>query len=104
MISSTLMHADQSALLVIDVQERLLSHIHDWQRVPGHVDWLAEAGQQVFVVAEAVGSRDPAHKALALARLRTHGISIVCREMVSFEWLEKSGTAQFRDISRNFLR
>ena len=184
MTSSALMRADQSALLVIDVQERLLPHIHDWQRVLGHIDWLvqvaqrlaipvaateqypkgighthplvaerlpagsvgeklhfscvdgncltglpgmarpqivvcgieshvcvlqtalrlAETGRQVFVVAEAVGSRDPAHKELALARMRSNGIQIVCREMVAFEWLGQAGTEQFRDISKNFLK
>jgi len=171
-------------LLVIDLQARLLPHIHDWQRVLDHVDWLvqvaqrlavpvaateqypqgigatharvaarlpaeamgeklhfscvagnclaglpgmerpqvvvcgteahvcvlqtvldlAAAGKQVFVVAEAVGSRDPEHKALALERMRAHGIQIVCREMVAFEWLGQAGTAQFRDVSKNFLK
>ncbi len=184
MNSSSLIRSDQSALLVVDVQERLLPHIHDWQRVLGHVDWLvrvaqqlaipvaateqyprgighthplvaarlpagatgeklhfscvagnclpglpgmerpqiivcgieahvcvlqtvlelAAAGKQVFVVAEAVGSRDPAHQALALERMRAHGITIVCREMVAFEWLGQAGTQQFRDISKNFLK
>jgi nicotinamidase-related amidase len=179
-----LIRADQSALLVVDLQERLLPHIHDWQRVLGHVDWLvqvaqrlgvpvaateqypqgighthpqiaaqlpaasvgvkkhfscvagnclpglpgmtrpqvvvcgteahvcvlqtvlelAASGKQVFVVAEAIGSRDPAHKELALARMRAHGIQIVCREMVAFEWLHVAGTEQFREISKNFLR
>lgn len=179
-----LIRAAQSALLVIDVQERLLPHIHDWQRVLGHIDWLvqvaqrldvpvaateqypkgighidphlaprlppgsvgakmhfscvagnclpglpgmerpqvvvcgieshvcvlqtvlelAAAGKQVFVVDEAVGSRDPAHKALALERMRAHGVQIVCREMVAFEWLHVAGTEQFRDISKNFLK
>jgi len=65
---------------------------------------LAAAGKQVFVVEEAVGSRDPQHKALALERMRQHGITIVCREMVAFEWLHKAGTEQFRQISREFLR
>lgn len=171
-------------MLVIDLQARLLPHIHDWQRVLDHVDWLvqvaqrlavpvaateqypqgigathprvaarlpggatgeklhfscvagnclaglpgmersqvvvcgteahvcvlqtvldlAAAGKQVFVVAEAVGSRDPEHKALALERMRAHGIQIVCREMVAFEWLGQAGTAQFRDVSKNFLK
>jgi nicotinamidase-related amidase len=184
MTSSALIRADQSALLVIDVQERLLPHIHDWQRVLGHIDWLVqvaqrldvpvaaseqypkgighthplvaerlpagsvgeklhfscvdgnclpglpgmarpqivvcgieshvcvlqtalrlvEAGKQVFVVAEAVGSRDPAHKELALARMQANGIQVVCREMVAFEWLGQAGTDQFRDISKNFLK
>ncbi len=178
------MRADQSALLVIDLQERLLTHIHDWQRVLENIDWLvrvaerlnvpvaateqypkglghthpqvaarlpagatgeklhfscvagnclpglpgmersqvvvcgieshvcvlqtvlelAAAGKQVFVVAEAVGSRDPEHRVLALERMRAHGVTIVCREMVAFEWLGQAGTAQFRDFSRDFLK
>ena len=179
-----LMRADTSALLIVDLQERLLPHIHGWQRVLGHADWLvqvaqqlgvpvaateqypkgighthadiaarlpagatgekihfscvagdclpglpgmerpqivvcgteahvcvlqtvlelAASGKQVFVVAEAVGSRDPEHKALALERMRAHGIQIVCREMVAFEWLGRAGTEQFRAISKNFLK
>jgi nicotinamidase-related amidase len=183
-LTPPLIRADQSALLVIDLQARLLPHIHDWQRVLGHADWLvqvaqrlgvpvaateqypkgigpthpdlaarlpagataeklhfscvagnclpglpgmdrpqvvvcgteahvcvlqtvlelAAAGKQVFVVAEAVGSRDPEHKALALERMRAHGIQIVCREMVAFEWLGQAGTDVFRDISKQFLK
>jgi nicotinamidase-related amidase len=184
MSPNPLIRADQSALLVIDVQERLLSHVHGWQRMLGHIDWLvqvaqrldvpvaateqypkgighthaqvaerlpagataeklhfscvagnclpglpgmerpqvvvcgieahvcvlqtvlelATAGKQVFVVAEAIGSRDPEHKVLALERMRANGVTLVCREMVAFEWLGQSGTAQFRDISQNFLK
>lgn len=65
---------------------------------------LAAAGKRVFVVAEAVGSRDPEHKALALERMRAHGIEVVCREMVAFEWLAQADTERFRDISKNFLK
>jgi nicotinamidase-related amidase len=61
-------------------------------------------GKQVFLVAEAVGSRKPADKALALERMRAHGIEMVSREMVAFEWLEQAGTDVFRDVSRNFIR
>lgn len=183
-MSSPLIQADQSALLVIDVQERLVPHIHGWQRILGQIDWLvqvaqrigvpvaateqypqgightqpqlaarlpagsvgeklhfscvagnclpglpgmerpqvvvcgieahvcvlqtvlelAAAGKQVFVVAEAVGSRDPEHKALALERMRQYGVTIVCREMVAFEWLGQAGTPLFREISRQFLK
>jgi len=51
-----------------------------------------------------VGSRNPQHKALALERMRQHGITIVCREMVAFEWLHVAGSDAFRDISTNFLK
>lgn len=61
-------------------------------------------GKQVFLVAEAVGSRKPADRQLAIERMQDHGIEIVSREMVAFEWLERAGTDEFRDISRNFIR
>jgi len=179
-----LIDANNSALLVVDVQERLLPAIDDWQRVldnviwlvrvarrvgvplfaseqypkglgPTHPDLLAELpagavaekmhfscvgaqclgefasggrrqavvcgmethvcvlqtvidlrvqGYDVFVVADAVGSRRESDKALALARMRDHGIQIVSREMVAFEWLRIAGTPLFREISREYLR
>lgn len=178
-----LIDADNSALLVVDVQERLLPAIHDGQACVDHVLWLlrvarrigvpilaceqypqglgpthaavaaelppdcmaekihfsAVAGgchglgregpdqyvvcgteahvcvmqtvlellaarRQVYVVEEAVGSRRPNDKALALARMREAGAVIVSREMVAFEWLRRAGTPLFREISRDFLR
>ena len=65
---------------------------------------LLAAGKQVFVVGEAVGSRREADKALALARMRDAGASIVSREMVAFEWLRRSDSEVFREVSRTFLR
>lgn len=65
---------------------------------------LREQGKQVFVVADAVASRDPENKALALQRMRQHGIDVVSREMVAFEWLKQAGTPLFREISTQFLR
>jgi nicotinamidase-related amidase len=179
-----LMNARESALLVVDVQERLLPHIHDWQRILENVAWLVKvaqkldvpvmaseqypkgigathpdiaallpkeaiveklhfscvagqclaplaayakpqivvcgieshvcvqqtaldlkrSGKEVFVVDEAVGSRKPSDKALALERMRAHGIDIISREMVAFEWLHEAGTPVFKEISRDFLR
>ena len=179
-----LMNRDQSALLVIDIQERLLPHIHEGQAVLDNAVWLVKLaqrlgvpvmvseqypkgightvavlrgltlpeavaeklhfscvaakcldglsgserlqvvvagteshvcvlqtvldlraqGKEVFVVAEAVGSRKPSDKELALARMRSHGIHIVSREMVAFEWLRQAGSDEFREISREFLK
>jgi nicotinamidase-related amidase len=65
---------------------------------------LAAAGREVFVVADGVGSREPANRALALERMARRGVGIVSREMVGFEWLERAGTERFRTISREFLR
>lgn len=65
---------------------------------------LAAQGREVFVVADAVGSRDPANRALALERMGQRGIGIVSGEMVGFEWLERAGTERFRALSREYLR
>jgi nicotinamidase-related amidase len=179
-----LIDARQSALLVVDVQERLLPAIDDWQRTLDAVIWLIQvarrldvpllvseqypkglghthadvlavlpagvvvekvhfsclpdaclpplvgsdrqqvvvcgteahvcvlqtaidlklSGKDVFVVADAIGSRTPESKHLALERMRQHGIEIVSREMVAFEWLRVAGTPLFREISCDYLR
>ncbi len=65
---------------------------------------LISAGYQVFVVAEACGSRRDSDKQLALRRLQQAGTVIVSREMVAFEWLQQAGTAQFRHVSKGWLR
>lgn len=65
---------------------------------------LGEAGYQVAVVADAVGSRRSGDSELALARLRAAGVDVVSREMVAFEWLHRAGTESFRRVSRALLR
>lgn len=179
-----LIERERSALLVVDIQERLLPHIHDGQAVLDSAVWLVKValrlgvpvmlseqypkgigqtvavlrgltlpehvaeklhfscvaakcldglpgserpqvvvagteshvcvlqtvldlraqGREVFVVADAVGSRKPSDKALALERMRGHGVQIVSREMVAFEWLQRAGTDEFRAISQEFLK
>jgi nicotinamidase-related amidase len=179
-----LISAEKSALMVVDVQERLLRHIHGWQAVLENIYWLMqvarkigvpvmvteqypqglghtatelaaeftpamvgekvhfscvaggclpalagadrqqmvlcgieshvcvmqtaielrEQGKDVFVIGDAVGSRDPQCKELALARMRQHGIEIVAREMVAFEWLRQAGTPLFKEVSSQFLK
>ncbi len=179
-----LMTAEESTLLVVDVQERLLPHIHGWQALLENVIWLVQVakrigvpvmvteqypkglghttailaeelpenavaeklhfscaaarclpglagadrgqvvicgieahvcvlqtalelrwqGKEIFVVGDSVGSRDPYDKDLALERMRQHGIEVVGREMIAFEWLQKAGTPLFREVSQEFLR
>lgn len=65
---------------------------------------LQRSGKQVFVVEEAVGSRTPRNKQLALQRMRGAGVEVVSGEMVAFEWLRRAGTAQFREVSRELIR
>lgn len=65
---------------------------------------LIEAGYQVYLVEEAVGSRKASDKILALERLKQMGAQIVCKEMVAFEWLEKSGTDIFRKVVKEWIK
>ena len=65
---------------------------------------LRWTGKTVFVVADATGSREPANRDLAFVRLRGHGVEIVSREMVAFEWLQRAGTPQFSAVNRDFIR
>lgn len=65
---------------------------------------LRAAGKEVYLVADAIGSRSTLNVELAIARMREEGVRIVSREMVAFEWLQRAATEQFRAISREFLR
>jgi nicotinamidase-related amidase len=60
---------------------------------------LMQRGHQVYVVEDAVSSRNAAHQQNALQRLRQHGVTIVNYESVLFEWLQNSAHPQFKAIS-----
>lgn len=59
---------------------------------------LMDAGFQVWVVADGVGSRKVSDRDAALSRLRQNGAQIVTVEMVAFEWLGYSDHPKFRDV------
>lgn len=59
---------------------------------------LSAAGYDCIVVADAIGSRDPANRLAALDRLRASGMDIVTGEMVLFEWMARAGTPEFKQI------
>jgi len=61
---------------------------------------LIAAGKQVFVVEDAVISRNPANKANAMARLRDAGCTITNTESVVFEWLGVAEGDVFKAISK----
>lgn len=61
---------------------------------------LQAAGYQIFYVADAVGSRVPESRDLAIARARQAGCVVVNSEMVVFEWMERAGTDTFRALSQ----
>ena len=61
---------------------------------------LLAGEHRVVVVADAVGSRDPANRDAALERMRAHGAEIVTSEMVLFEWLRDSMHPRFREVQK----
>ena len=65
---------------------------------------LKQQAREVYVVADCVSSRNPEDKAMALERMRHCGIHIVTKEMVGFEWMQQSGTPEFKEFSMNYLR
>jgi Amidases related to nicotinamidase len=64
------------------------------------VEDLLANGYQVTIVADAVSSRTPANKEIALRRMVSDGAKISSTEMVLFELTVTSGTDEFREIAR----
>lgn len=59
---------------------------------------LRRAGRELWVVADACGSRAPADHALAMQRLRDAGARIVGAEMVLFEWVHDCRHPAFKQV------
>ncbi|MEZ5932647.1 MAG: hydrolase [Alphaproteobacteria bacterium] len=59
---------------------------------------LKEGGYEPKVVADAVASRAPSSRELALGRMRHHGVDIVNAEMVMFEWLKSADNPAFKEV------
>lgn len=60
---------------------------------------LLDARYDVFLVADATGSRRPENAALAIERMRDAGARIVSSEMVLFEWMRRADIDCFKEIS-----
>jgi nicotinamidase-related amidase len=61
---------------------------------------LLEGGFEVSIVADAVSSRTPENKAVALQRMTSDGAKLSSTEMALFELLVAAGTDEFRAISK----
>ncbi len=89
---SALLPAGASEIVVAGCE----AHVCVLQTVLG----LLTRGHRVIVAADAVGSRDPADRTVALDRARQHGAEIVTSEMVLFEWLRDSRHPKFRQVQK----
>ena len=65
---------------------------------------LAAAGKEVFVVRDAISSRNEMDTECAVDRMKRAGVNIITKEMVGFEWLRSSEHEGFRFFSKHFLR
>lgn len=61
---------------------------------------LQEMSHAVYVVEDAIISRNPANKANALDRLRQAGVVVTNTESVVFEWLQVAEGDAFRQIAK----
>lgn len=61
---------------------------------------MLEAGYDVWMVADAVSSRSPFNKQIALDELRAEGVHLTTVEMTLFSLLEDARHEQFKTISR----
>jgi nicotinamidase-related amidase len=82
--------AGDAALVVCGCE----AHVCVLQTVLG----LRAQGRQVFVVADAVGSRQEVNRQAGLARMQAHGAEIVTTEMVLFEWLGSAAHPAFKTL------
>lgn len=57
-------------------------------------------GFNVLVVADAVGSRNPEDRTIALRRLEMSGVTLTTTESAIFEWCETADHPQFKSISQ----
>ncbi len=86
------LHRDQSQIVLVGME----SHICVLQTA---LD-LIKANKQVFVVEDAIISRNPINKANAIARMRDAGCIITNTESVVFEWLTNAQHSAFKAISQ----
>lgn len=60
---------------------------------------LQADGFRVFLAADATGSRFAFDRDIALRRMEGAGVSLTTTESALFEWCERAGTPQFKQIS-----
>jgi nicotinamidase-related amidase len=65
---------------------------------------LLSEGREVYVIADAVSSRNPEDTRYALDRMNGEGVIVVTREMVLFEWLQGTvGTDIFKQVQKELF-
>ncbi|MCU7930249.1 MAG: isochorismatase family protein [Candidatus Thiodiazotropha sp. (ex Codakia rugifera)] len=76
----------------------LEAHICVLQTASGLQQW----GYQVFVVEDAISSRNPMHRKNSLRRMQQGGVHITNSESVAFEWMGDANHSKFKEVSQLF--
>lgn len=87
-------HDERKQIVIVGLE----AHICVLQTASGLQQW----GYQVFVVEDAISSRNAEHRMNALIRMRQGGIQITNSESVAFEWLGDASQPNFKPISQLF--
>ena len=61
---------------------------------------LLDAGLSVYVAVDATGSRNDLDESVALRRMEAAGAVLTTTESAIFEWTDKAGTPEFKEISK----
>ncbi len=61
---------------------------------------LIALGFDVYVCVDAIGSRHPIDHVTALRRMENEGVTATTTEAALFEWCERAGSDQFKQISK----
>lgn len=61
---------------------------------------LIASGFEVYICADATGSRALQDKEFALKRMESSGATLVTTEMAMFEWCEAAGSPEFKVVSK----
>lgn len=68
------------------------------------LDVIDQTDDEVFVVVDAVSSRNELDHRYGLKRMQQAGIQLVTSEMVFFEWVKQAGTPEFKALTETFLK
>ncbi len=87
-------------LAALDRRQVMIAGVETHVCVYQTVRDLLAAGLHVWIVADAVSSRTPRNRDIALQRLVSEGAKLSSTEMALFEMLVVSGTDEFRAIAK----
>ena len=87
-------------LEALNVRKLLVAGIETHVCILQTVFDLLTAGYDVFVPVDAVGSRFDVDYETAVNRMNANGVNLVTTEMALFEWCERAGTDEFKQISQ----